>query len=208
MKIVTYNIHKGIDKKNKLTLLRMIKYLKSLDANVICLQEVLYHQYKIMKFFLKMKGIFAMNVDRKDFKYGICIFYKGELLSYSRVFLSSKKEQRGFLYIKIKSNDDNAINIINTHLGLERSERQIQINEILNYSNLLLDKTIICGDFNEKNISIDSYNDISVILNKTNIPTFNTSRIDYIFVSKELTPKSYEVDNINYSDHFPVISII
>lgn len=208
MKIVTYNIHKGIDKKNKLNLLKMTKYLKSLDANIICLQEVLYYQYKIMKFFLKMKGIFAMNIDRKDFKYGICTFYKGELLFNIHIFLSSKKEQRGFLYIKTKLNDENEINVINTHLGLEKFERQIQISEILNYSNALLDKTIICGDFNEKNISIDSYNDISVILDKNNIPTFNTSRIDYIFVSKDLTPKSYEVDNINYSDHFPVISII
>lgn len=208
MKVVTYNIHKGMDKNNKMTLLRMIKYLKSLDANVICLQEVLYYQYKIMKFFLKMKGIFAMNVSRKNFKFGVCTFYKGELSSYSHVFLSSKKEQRGFLHIKTKLNDDNEINIINTHLGLDQLERRIQISEILNYSTLLLDKTIICGDFNEKNISMNLYNDTAVILNKTNIPTFNKSRIDYIFISKDFIPKLYEVASINYSDHFPVVSII
>lgn len=208
MKIVTYNIHKGMDKNNKITLLRIIKYLRSLDADVICLQEVLYYQYKIMKIFLNMNGSFAMNVNRKNLKFGICNFCKHELLEYRHILLPSKKEQRGFLNIRTKTIEDKEINIINTHLGLDNLERKEQIIEILKFSNSLSEDTIICGDFNENNISMNLYYDIAVNLNKMNIPTFNESRIDYIFFSGNLVPKEYNVDNVNYSDHFPVIAII
>lgn len=143
MKIVTYNIHKGMDKNNKITLFKIIKYLKSLDADVICLQEVLYFQYKIIKIFLSMDGIFAMNVNRKNLKFGVCTFFNGKLLEDKHILLSSKKEQRGFLYINEKLSEGNEINIINTHLGLDNLEREQQINEILEFSNSLLDNIIL-----------------------------------------------------------------
>ena len=58
---------------------------------------------------------------------------------------------------------------------------------------------------NEKNISLDCYIDCAHYLNKDFEPTFKTSRIDYVFVNKEINIKSYEVDEVLYSDHFPII---
>ncbi|WP_418889696.1 endonuclease/exonuclease/phosphatase family protein [Romboutsia ilealis] len=37
MKIVSYNIHKGMNANNVFTLNKIIKYLKELDADIICL---------------------------------------------------------------------------------------------------------------------------------------------------------------------------
>lgn len=205
MKIVTYNIHKGMDSNNKITLIEIVKYLKSLECNVICLQEVLYSQFLEIKKFLKMEGIFATNVKKPNMLYGICIFTTEEISIHNHVLLTSRKEQRGFLHANIFS--DKNINIINTHLGLDEEERKIQIDEILNYAYELKGDMIVCGDFNEKNIYINIYNDSANKNNCYNLCTFpkTNARIDYIFIDKEINIKNYKVDKIDLSDHYPVI---
>ena len=210
MKIISYNIHTGTDKDKNRTLRQMAKYLKIQNCDIICLQEVLYSQYRMLKFYLQMDGSFAENVSDKQ--YGICIFSKYKILARNHVFLTSKKEQRGFAHIKVKINDDGYLNIINTHLGLDKYERVKQIDEILDFININLNGNIenligniICGDFNEKNIYLNNFEDVSMKLNKDNIPTFLNSRIDYCFEDTNLNITSYEVDKVYMSDHFPII---
>lgn len=209
MKIVTYNIHKGVDSNNKLTLSKMGMYLKQLNCDVICLQEVLYPQFLALKAVLNMDGVFATNVKKVNMIYGICTFTKLKILNNNHFFLTSKKEQRGALCITI---DDygRIINIINTHLGLDREERTKQLDEIIDYRNRLVGAVVLCGDFNEKNISLDMFNDMAVCLNKSHLATFekSNSRIDYIFADRKTELKGYIVENIYLSDHYPVIGYI
>ena len=129
MRLVCYNIHKGMDEFRRVTLLQLIKYLKSLDADVICLQEVLYYQFNMMKLILKMNGVFAIHVHNKKMKFGICILSKEKIIKSNHILLTSKKEQRGMLSI----DRENEV-IINTHLGLDSEERKIQISEILDFA--------------------------------------------------------------------------
>ncbi|MGL6107186.1 endonuclease/exonuclease/phosphatase family protein [Romboutsia sp.] len=206
MKVVTYNIHKGMDINNKFTLNKVGDYLKTLDCDIICLQEVLYPQFIALKKILKYNGVFATNVNKPVMKYGICIICKNGICNYEHIFLTSKNEQRGFLFANVFSQYEK-INIINTHLGLDRYERYNQISEILDYTENLVDKTIVCGDFNEKNINIDEFNDAAVVTNNCNICTFekSNSRIDYIFIDKTINIKKYSVNKVNLSDHYPVI---
>lgn len=189
-----------MDEFRRITLFQLIYYLKSLDCDVICLQEVLYYQFKLMKVLLKMDGVFGLHVKNNKMKYGICILSKNKINQSSHVLLSSKNEQRGLLSI-----DTDGKVIINTHLGLDTEERDTQISEILNFAKTKKKNTVICGDFNEKNISLDFYKDVAKYLCKDLYPTFKTSRIDYIFVSQMINIKFYEVDQVFYSDHFPII---
>lgn len=209
MKILTYNIHKGMDANNVLKLGKMIDYFKENNFDIICLQEVLNHQFLKIKKDLKYDGVFATNVNKPTILFGVCTLSKYPINYSSHVFLTSKKEQRGFLNIETKI-DDLKLNVINTHLGLDKEERYTQIDEILDYTNRLTGKNILCGDFNEKNLNISKFNDASVVLNLNCIPTFGKlwARIDYIFVDKRLDIKDYSVDKINLSDHYPVISKI
>ena len=209
MKIVTYNIHKGMDSNDKFTLNKISKYLKELDCDVICLQEVLYTQFAKLKLELKMDGVFAANVNKANMMYGICTFSKTEIDTHDHVLLSSKKEQRGFLYTNIFSRNGK-FNVINTHLGLDLEERKQQLSEIIDYTNSLVGRKIICGDFNEKNISINTFYDMAIFMNEYDLCTFKetNSRIDYVFVDKMINIYSYEIDLINYSDHYPVIGQI
>lgn len=200
MRLVCYNIHKGMDEFRRVTLLQLIKYLKSLDADVICLQEVLYYQFNMMKLILKMDGVFAIHVHNKKMKFGICILSKEKIIKSNHILLTSKKEQRGILSI----DRENEV-IINTHLGLDSEERKTQISEILNFAKNKDKNIIICGDFNEENINLSSYKDVAKYLFEDRKPTFNKWRIDYIFCSKVTKVKSYQVDQVFYSDHFPIM---
>ncbi|KHS57905.1 hypothetical protein QX51_05655 [Terrisporobacter othiniensis] len=200
MKLICLNIHKGTDEFRRVTLFQLIDYLKSLDCDVICLQEVLYYQFKLMKKLLKMDGVFGLHVNNKKMKFGICILSKNKIARSEHVLLSSKKEQRGLLSIDIGDEI-----FINTHLGLDNDERKTQISEILDFAKMQKKNIVICGDFNEKNISLVSYKDVAQYLCKDFYPTFKISRIDYVFVSKIINIKSYEVDEVFYSDHFPII---
>lgn len=200
MKLICYNIHKGMDEFRRVTLFQLINYLKSLDCDVICLQEVLYYQFKLMKIILKMDGVFGLHVNKKRMKFGICILSKNKIKDSSHILLSSKKEQRGLLGIDVEDKT-----IINVHLGLDIEERKVQISEILNFANIQINNIIICGDFNEKNITLGSYKDAAQYSDNDFYTTFRTARIDYIFTSKMINIKSYYIDRVFYSDHFPVI---
>ncbi|RDC48715.1 endonuclease, partial [Acinetobacter sp. RIT592] len=82
-----------------------------------------------------------------------------------------------------------------------------QIEEICRYVNNLRGKNIICGDFNQTNIKIKDYYDLSILFGCENIETFepSKSRIVYIFMSQNLRPSRYKVEFIDLSDHYPVI---
>lgn len=184
----------------RITLFQLIGYLKSLDCDVICLQEVLYYQFKLMKIMLNMDGVFGMHVNNKKMKFGICILSKNKINNSSHILLSSDKEQRGLLSV-----DGKETIIINTHLGLNKEERQTQISEILDFAQLQSKDVVICGDFNEENINLGSYVDVAQYMHKSSDPTFKTFRIDYVFVSEIIKIKSYDVDQVSYSDHLPII---
>ncbi|WP_296648056.1 endonuclease/exonuclease/phosphatase family protein [Romboutsia sp. 13368] len=206
MKIVTYNIHKGMDSNNMFTLNKIIKYLKDIDADIICIQEVLYEQFAILKHNLKLDGVFAANINNPTLMYGVATLSKYEILKNEHVFLKSKKEQRGFLYTNVFS-EKYCVDVINTHLGLDKDERKEQISEIMDYINLLKKSKIICGDFNEENVFLNTFNDSAIYTNYQSIATFEKSnaRIDYILLDKSLEIDKYYVDKINLSDHYPVI---
>lgn len=194
---------------NVFTLNKIIKYLKELDADIICLQEILYNQFAILKQSLKLDGVFAANVNKPTLMYGIATLSKNEILDKKHIFLKSKGEQRGFLHTNIFSKIY-SVDVINTHLGLDKDERKEQLNQIVDYTNRLRKAKVICGDFNEKNIFINRFNDSAIYTNNQSIATFEKSnaRIDYILVDKSLGIYKYKVDKINLSDHFPIITEI
>lgn len=194
---------------NVFTLNKIIKYLKELDADIICIQEILYSQFAILKQSLKLDGVFAANINKSTLMYGIATLSKNEILNKKHIFLKSKGEQRGFLHTNIFSKI-RSVDVINTHLGLDKDERKEQLNQIVDFTNRLRKAKVICGDFNEKNIFISIFNDSAIYTNNQSIATFEKSnaRIDYILVDKSLGIYKYKVDKINLSDHYPIITEI
>ena len=139
-------------------------------------------------------------------------YSKYKIIDEKHIYLSSTKEQRGFLDTTIKVKNKK-VHIINVHLGLNDKERKKQIKELEEYLRKLKNSYfIILGDFNEGNLSLnnDMMIDAAEQLNKSNILTFSIGldRIDYMFVSNNIKVESYEVLIKNMSDHYPIVAKI
>ncbi|WP_455544119.1 endonuclease/exonuclease/phosphatase family protein [Intestinibacter sp.] len=217
IKIISYNIHSGTDKNMAPTLFDTINFLKKNNADIICLQEVnesskVGFQVSSLKEELNMNLHFGANVVGNNTNYGLATYSKYKIIDEKHVYLSSAKEQRGFLHTTIKVKDKK-VHIINVHLGLGDKERRKQIKELENYvKGLKNNYFIILGDFNEGNLSLDDeiIVDVAEQLDKSNILTFSTGldRIDYMFVSNNINVESYEVLIKNMSDHYPIVAKI
>lgn len=214
IKIVSYNIHSGVDKDMFPTLFDIIDFLKNCDADIICLQEVnesakVGFQVSSLKEELGMNSHFGANVVNLNSNYGLVTYSKYRIIRQNHVYLSSSKEQRGMLHTVIDVKGKN-LNIINVHLGTDKEEQEEQLKELQAFVDKLGDEPyIIAGDFNAANISLDSNSiDVAKKLDKSNILTFSLGieRIDYIFVSQDIVPINYRVIIKKLSDHYPILA--
>lgn len=215
--IVSYNIHSGLNKNMFPTLFDTIDFLKQVDADIICLQEVnesarAGFQVSSFKEELKMNSHFGANVVDLGYNYGLATYSKYPIKKEEHIYLSSFREQRGMLHTTVKV-DYRKLNIINVHLGLENNEREIQIKELLDFIKKLGDEPyIVLGDFNQGNINIDNniLKDVAKELGKSNVLTFPTGldRIDYILVSPNVEVLEYDVLIKDMSDHYPIFAKI
>ncbi|MEF9991954.1 MAG: endonuclease/exonuclease/phosphatase family protein [Romboutsia sp.] len=216
IKVVSYNIHSGLNKDMFPTLFDIISFLKVADADIICLQEVnesakAGFQVTSLKEELSMYSHFGANVVDLGRNYGLVTYSKFPIKSKNHIYLSSsKREQRGILntVVNVKGKD---LNIINVHLGVGEDERKVQIKELLEFIKQLENEPyIVVGDFNEGHMNVDEsiLKDSAVEMNKSNIITFATGlyRIDYIYVSPNIEVLDYEVLIENMSDHYPIVA--
>lgn len=210
--VVSYNIHSGLDKNMFPTLFDTMNFLKNLNSDFICLQEVnesakAGFQVSSFKEELDMESYFGANVEKSGNNYGLSIYSKYFIKEKNHIFLTSKKEQRGFLHIKA-SIKGKKINIINVHLGLDSKEQQTQLNELTNYVKNLKEPYVVVGDFNMPFLELDEnlFLDVSKELGKSNTLTIATGleRIDYIFVSPDIEILEYDVLIESMSDHYPI----
>lgn len=174
LKILSYNIHKGFDWKNKNYFLKEMKELiKSSHADIVFLQEVVGKNNKFQE-----QGIidsqFEFLADQiwPHFSYGHNAVYDhghhGNLIlskfpieSYENIDLSTNNwEKRGLLVCKInlpekKTAKHKFFYAACSHLNLLHGGRILQYQKIKNHMLLKKDQettpTIIAGDFNDWN---------------------------------------------------------
>ena len=85
IKIVSYNIHSGVDKDMFPTLFDIIEFLKNCDADIICLQEVnesskVGFQVSSLKEELGMNSHFGANVVNLNSNYGLVTYSKYKII--------------------------------------------------------------------------------------------------------------------------------
>ena len=215
IKIISYNIHSGTDKNMIPTLFDTINFLRKSKADIICLQEVnesskIGFQVSSLKEELNMYSHFGANVVDDNTNYGLATYSKYKIIDKKHVYLSSTKEQRGFIDT-IVSVKNKKLHIINVHLGVDDKERENQIKELENYIKKIRNGYfIILGDFNQGDMYLNNENikDVAEELDKSNVLTFSIGleRIDYMFVSNNIDIKSYEVLKERMSDHYPIMA--
>ena len=212
-RIVTYNVHRCVGNDRRLDVGRIADVLASLKPDIVALQELdvgrartggVDQAHEIASR-LKMVSHFHAAVKVEEEQYGDAILtcfperlvQAGPLPGYDRI---RRLEPRGALWVEVEVAGQ-AVQIINTHLGLVPREQQIQAHWLAGETWLQHPKrtgpTILLGDFNATASSI-VYRTLAGRLKaarglapkKSPTSTFPSPfpvlRIDHLFVSDEV----------------------
>ncbi len=234
LRIVTYNVHSCIGLDGRLSPRRIVRVLAELAPDVIALQELdvcrqrtgCVDQAAAIAEALQMELLFYPSLEVTEERYGNAILsrLKMDLVKAERFsVLSARHEPRGALWVKIDAGDQ-TYDVITTHLGLTRAERDEQIGRLLGSEWLghpeCGSHAILCGDLNASPRSA-VYGRVRHVLqdaqiaggrrrpNRTWCSSLPLTCLDYVFVSQSIEVVEARVVNSGLarvaSDHLPVL---
>lgn len=221
IRIVTYNIRFGFGSYGRPTISSISKLISSLNADIICLQEVdkttlrslFINQPKKLQKELSMYLAYGETEKVPPGKTGKLILSKYPISKVENIPLSSAKYSRTALRVTLDT-PKGKLDVINIHLGLSKEVRFDQLNEINKALFPDSTPTILAGDFNITDTSeleplLSEFIDTAVETKQSHLNTFENknkkARIDYVLVEKNLIPKYYSIPKVKYSDHYPII---
>jgi len=160
LRVVTYNIHKcrGLDRR--ISPARILSVLKELDADILCLQEVvnapgthLYDQAgEIERALPEYIHRFGANRPLHGGTYGNLTLSRLPIRSWHNHDLTSRREERGVLQTDIELGPQ-LLHVFNVHLGTGFNERRRQARLLLGEKILanpqLTSPRLVVGDLNE-----------------------------------------------------------
>jgi endonuclease/exonuclease/phosphatase family metal-dependent hydrolase len=162
MRLLSYNIHKGIGGRDRrCRLQRVIDVVESQNPDILCLQEVAHNSRRshyhdqpqlLAEYFKLAEHLFQMNVNFKSGGYGNLILSRWPLASKHQISLRfNTKKPRGAQMVVIDT-PEGPFHLVNFHLGLSHAERHWQIGHLLSHhlfcqSHAL--PTLLVGDYND-----------------------------------------------------------
>lgn len=167
LSLLTYNIHKGFSSANQFSLHDMRNALANVNADIVCLQELQgehrKHEKNITGWpeqeqleFLADEfwphSVYGKNVEHKHGDHGNGILSKAPIICYENIDISSGIfSSRGLLHAQLHVGQQ-TLHIMCTHLGLLKSERAEQYEELeqrIKEHVPINEALIIAGDFND-----------------------------------------------------------
>lgn len=162
LRLVTWNIHKGIGTDRLYRLERIVEVLRALDADVVCLQEVdegvrrSGRESQLGRLADELgyaHAALGLNVRVGSGGYGSATLSRHPLWDVRNVDLTvGPKKPRSGLVTRVEHGPPGGWLLANVHLGLMHLERKVQVRRLL--GNLLEDALpgrpmVIAGDWNE-----------------------------------------------------------
>lgn len=162
MRLVSYNIHKGIGGADRrYDLERVVEVLMALEPDFMCLQEVTIdlprtrrqNQAEILaERFQPMFSAFQQNVHWKVGGYGNVLLSRWPMKEHHRISLQFEaKKPRGAQLVVVET-PAGLLRLTNWHLGLSERERHWQAHRLLRHDVFRATDehpTVLCGDFND-----------------------------------------------------------
>lgn len=162
MRVLSYNIHKGIGGRDRrYRIERVIDVIEQQNPDLICLQEVdrsvrrsRFHDQPSMlaEYFNASEKLYQMNVHLKTGGYGNLILSRWPFRSRHQVSLRlNRKKPRG-AQMAVVETPEGPLHLVNWHLGLAEKERQWQVRKLLQHALFREAQelpTLIIGDFND-----------------------------------------------------------
>jgi endonuclease/exonuclease/phosphatase family metal-dependent hydrolase len=162
MRLLSYNIHKGIGGRDRrYRLQRIIEVIEAENPDLLCLQEVARHarrsQYDdqpglLARYFKAAGHFYQPNVHFRSGVYGNLILSRWPIARRHHISLQLKdKKPRGAQLVVIDT-PEGPLHLVNYHLGLAEQERHWQVEHLLNH-HLFRESidlpTLIAGDAND-----------------------------------------------------------
>ena len=162
MRLLSYNIHKGIGGRDRRYRLERIKQaIERENPDIICLQEVDRNVRRsgndnqpqlLGKYFRAAGRCFQLNHRLKKGGYGNLILSRWPILSRHNLSLrQGNRKERGALLAVIDS-PEGPLHVANCHLGLAEQERQWQVERLLKHR-LFAESahlpSVVVGDMND-----------------------------------------------------------
>jgi endonuclease/exonuclease/phosphatase family metal-dependent hydrolase len=162
MRLLSYNIHKGIGGRDRrYRLERIIDVIEQENPDIICLQEVdrnvrrsKFHDQPAMlaEYFNVADHLYQLNVHLQSGGYGNLILSRWPFRSHHQISLRlNRKKPRGAQLVAVET-PEGALHLVHWHLGLAERERHWQVEHVLNH-HLFREAadlpTLIVGDCND-----------------------------------------------------------
>jgi endonuclease/exonuclease/phosphatase family metal-dependent hydrolase len=217
VRFMTYNIRhaEGGDRQVRLAAIR--EQLEQGGADIIALQEVDRYQWRsglqdqayALAKSLRMYYYFAPAFRNGLSEYGIALLSRYPLEQVRKYPLpgESGHEPRTLLTAQVQLSGGSRLTLVTTHLGVTRSERELQMPALLTVLQSIPTPVIVMGDFN-MSASDALMNGLTGRLHKIPLdrPQSTVARggeIDHIFTSFAWTSAAW-LQTSQASDHFPV----
>lgn len=221
IRVLSYNIHGCVDSQRKVDVESISKILRSINADIIALQEVdtekplsrNRNQAKTVSEVLGFDYIYFPIEKTGRHAFGLAILSrypieKNDFLFLPNLYPRLNMRKRGVVRAKLQT-PMGSLSLINTHLSIYKLERYLQLVSALGWKGLsaldLKNPIILCGDLNARPSSL-IYRKLSRLLTDVQKasslsgkprPTFPSNapvlRIDHIFVSDHFNTMKAEV---------------
>ncbi|HXU45162.1 MAG TPA: endonuclease/exonuclease/phosphatase family protein [Thermoanaerobaculia bacterium] len=164
IRIVSYNIHKGIGVDRRFRLARIAEILEHYDAQVLMLQEVDQGVPRSRRLDLARElaqtldypfCVLGLNVRLKEGRYGNAILSRLPIVTAKNIDLSLPESwiRRGCQHAALDLGRGRRLEAFNLHLGLSARERDKQVSLLSRSAEFRRADpdapTIVCGDFND-----------------------------------------------------------
>jgi endonuclease/exonuclease/phosphatase family metal-dependent hydrolase len=162
MRILSYNIHKGIGGRDRLyRFQRVLDVIEAENPDLLCLQEVARNSPRshfddqpllLAKYFKPEAEVFQQTVHLKTGGYGNLILSRWPIVAKHQVSLRlNMKKPRGAQLVVVRT-PEGPLHLVNFHLGLADAERHWQIDHLLK-RHLVHESaelpTLLIGDYND-----------------------------------------------------------
>lgn len=162
MRLLSYNIHKGIGGRDRrYRLERIVDVIELENPDLICLQEVDQHVPRsrhddqpgiLARYFRAVSHLYQRNVHLREGGYGNLLLSRWPFERQHQISLRlNSKKPRGAQLAVVKT-PEGPLHLVNWHLGLAERERHWQVGHLLSHA-LFREShelpTLIAGDTND-----------------------------------------------------------
>ncbi|OIP17890.1 MAG: endonuclease [Comamonadaceae bacterium CG_4_9_14_3_um_filter_60_33] len=234
IRVATYNIHKGVQgigPARRLEIHNLGLAVESLDADVVCLQEVRQSNRLEAKHFalwpelaqadfLAPQGyeaVYRTNAITRHGEHGNALLSRWPVLSHQHEDMSDHRlEQRGFLHVMLNFHGK-MVHVLVVHLGLVKASRVRQVAQLKRFIEREIPASaplLVAGDFNDWGKTVQqAMAQEGLQAWNARQPTFPSrlplAQLDYVF-ARNLTPMGLMVPQgriwTRMSDHLPLIA--